>query len=77
MSDYPGHTAVQLLKTIGFCLLAAATACLVALTFLPFLDTRWWLIRLTDFPRVLFGIGLMLAILAAIPFLRCFRWAAC
>ena len=41
-------------------------------TVLPFVHTKWWFVRLMDFPRVLYLVGLIAAVLALLPFLRHF-----
>ena len=52
-----------------------AVAILTAASVLPFVDTKWWVIRLMDFPRVLYMVGLITAAVALLPFLRRFTWA--
>ena len=53
-------------------LLGVAVAALVGGTFLPFVHTKWWFIRLMDFPRVPYIIGLAAVGLALLAFLRRF-----
>ena len=53
------------LALLGLVGLAIAVALTVALV--PFIDTRWWLVRLLDFPRLQFGIVTLL-LLVPLPF---------
>lgn len=56
--------------TAAFWLVAVVAVALMAVTVLPFIHTTWWVIRLMAFPRLLFGIGLMVVALALLPFVR-------
>lgn len=56
------------MTTCAFGLLAVIAIGLIGATLLPFIETKWWFVRLLDFPRVLFGLGLVLAALALAPF---------
>lgn len=58
------------MKNAAFLLLLAVAAVLLAATLLPFVETKWWLIRLLDFPRLLFGVGLFATLVLLLPFAR-------
>lgn len=61
--------------TIGMlCVCGVAVTALAAATFLPFVHTKWWLVRLMDFPRVLYIVGLVAVGVALLAFLRRFTW---
>ncbi|WP_237478379.1 endonuclease/exonuclease/phosphatase family protein [Lichenibacterium dinghuense] len=55
------------LRLALLCLLGLSIATALAASLLPFIDTKWWLIRLLDFPRLPFGIATLglLALLSA------------
>ena len=53
------------LGLLGLVALAIALALIVSLV--PFVDTKWWLVRLLDFPRLQFGIVTLL-LLVPLPF---------
>ena len=55
------------LRTSVFWLIAAALVVAFAAALLPFVPTRWWAVRLLDFPRLPFGIA-TLVLLALLPF---------
>lgn len=58
------------LRLALFCLLGLAVAAALAASLLPFIDTRWWLIRLLDFPRLPFGIATLGLLVLLLPFRR-------
>ena len=57
-------------KLALFCLLALAILAALAVSLLPFVDTKWWLIRLLDFPRLQFGIATLALLVLLLPFTR-------
>ena len=65
---------LRYLKIGLLCVLGIAVAALAAATFLPFVYTKWWFVRLMDFPRVLYMIGLVALGLTLLTFLRRFTW---
>jgi endonuclease/exonuclease/phosphatase (EEP) superfamily protein YafD len=49
-----------------------AISVLVAASVLPAWETEWWAVRLLDFPRLYWGLGLGILGLAVLPFIRSF-----
>ncbi|WP_237479344.1 endonuclease/exonuclease/phosphatase family protein [Lichenibacterium dinghuense] len=57
---------LRIAATVLFWLLSLAIATVLTASLLPFVDTRWWLVRLLDFPHLQFGI-VTLALLLLLP----------
>ena len=57
-------------KLALFCLLGLAVAAALAASLLPAVPTKWWLVRLLDFPRLQFGIVTLALLPLLLPFVR-------
>lgn len=61
---------LRTIKLVLFCIIGLAIAVALAVSLLPFIDTKFWLIRLLDFPRLQFGIVTLALLLLVLFFTR-------
>ncbi len=60
------------MSIVAFHFLAAIALAFVAASFLPLIDTYAWWVRMTDFPRLQFGVALVVLAVLLLPFVRLF-----
>ena len=63
---------IRTVRLALFCLLGLAVALALVVALLPFVGTRWWLVRLLDFPRLEFGIVTLALLVLVILFTRAY-----